>query len=101
METQKIINFLTESEVKVIQNNLIYIHSSSAIKILHYVIQNGSACPNEIADAYGISKSLASIALGKLSMVGLLTRKRIGINVYYSCVNPEGIKTILETALKL
>jgi len=101
METQRTINFLTESEVEVIQNNLKYIHSASAIKILNYVIQNGSACPNEITDAYGISKSLAAIALGKLSMVGLLTRKRIGINVHYSCVNPDAIKTILETALKL
>lgn len=102
METQpRVINFLSEAEVGIINSKLKYVHSDSAINILFYLIESGMAYTREISEACCISESLVSTTLCKLMNSGLLTKERIGSSVYYSCVNPEAIKTILETALKL
>lgn len=102
METQpRVINFPTEAEVENACEKLKSIEGISSFKILNFVLQSGEVCVWDISHACIISQTNVSHHLSLMKKRNLLKSRRDGNSVYYSCVNPDAIKTILETALKL
>lgn len=102
METQvKVINFPSEAEVENACEKLKLIPGISCFKILNFIYQSGEVCVGDISNACLIEQSAVSHILFRIKRRKLVKSRRDGNNVYYSCVNPEAIKTILETALKL
>lgn len=102
METQRVINFPTEAEVERAYERLKQAATSVySFKILHFLSQSGETCVNDISDACLIERTNTSHHLVRLNRLGLVKSRRDGKNIYYSLVNPEAIKTILETALSL
>lgn len=101
METQRVINFPTEAEVERACEGLNIVYCETSFKILYFLYQNGEACVEEISEAIFIYRLLVRDFAIYLRDRRILKSRRDGHRVYYSCVNPEAIKTILETALKL
>lgn len=102
METQpKEINFPTEAEVEQGSRKLKLMNSAPYFKILHFLCQVDESHGDEIADSISVHRQIVGTNLVRLRDCGILKSRRDGHRVYYSCVNPEAIKTILETALKL
>lgn len=102
METHpKVINFQSEAEVERACEKLKAIEGISSFKILNFVLQSGEVCVGDISDACLIDQSGVSHHLSRMKRRNLVRSRRDAHKVYYSCVNPEAIKTILETALKL
>lgn len=102
METQpRVINFPTEAEVVKATEKLHIMYFGTSFKILYFLSQGNRECIKSISDACLISHRNIAHHLNKFRLIGLVRSERIGKKTYYSCVNPEAIKTILETALKL
>jgi DNA-binding transcriptional ArsR family regulator len=102
METHpRVINFPTEAGVEQACERLKQVTSICSFKILNFILQSGETYVNDISDACLIEQSAVSHHLSRLKRRKLVKSRRDGKNVHYSCVNPDAIKTILETALKL
>lgn len=101
METQRVIYFPTEAEAKKACKSVKTMGGIYSFRILHFLLQSGETCVKDVSEACLIKPSKVSTYLARMKLSGLVKSRCDGSNTYYSCVNPEAIKTILETALTL
>lgn len=101
METQRVIYFPTEAEVKRACKSMKTMGGIYSFKILYFLLQSGETCVKDVSEACLINQGSVSTYLDRMKLSGLVKSRRDAKRVYYSCVSPEAIKTILETALKL
>jgi len=80
-----------EKELKALANH-------RRLKIVSLLKQRPGVCVLDIADELGVSFKTASKHLGRLFMIGILTRQQVGGEMHYriTTTEPEYFKRLLE-----